>query len=215
MAERDRVEVRDSARESNAATASGDDAASHGLGVFFRELGFRPGLHILDLGALSGSTSLVIGRRGHHVHFADLASPCDLALQESAAAEGSASLFGADRMVREVLGYPNRTFDGVLAWNVLQQLEPVAMRAALDQILRVTRPSAPMHCVYQDVGPGGAPALRCELVSHELMRARPIADRNLSTGYTLKGLESIYSQFRYLCLFLRRRNGLQELIVAS
>ena len=182
---------------------------------FINGLGYGGERHILDLGPISGSTSMCIGRLGHHAHFADLATSCERAREQLTRADGMTSPSALDRFVRGILNYPARSFDGVLAWDVLQQLEKPGMHSVLDQLLRILRPDSRVHCIFQPNTGAGTPALRYGVTSESSFSAARAHDRVLAQQVALKDLETIFSRFHSLCIFLRRQGGFLEVLVSS
>ena len=189
--------------------------ASDSLRRFLSEFEYGSGRHILNLGPLSGMASQSIGRLGHHAHFVDIVRSCEGASEELVGSSEPTSPLAIERFVRNLLDYPPQSFDGVLAWNVFQQLDTPAMRSTLDQLVRIMRPGCPMHCVFRSGGAVGGPALNCGLASTGEFIVASYPGRMLEREVGIKDLESTFARFSSLCVFLERKGGFLEVLVKS
>ena len=189
--------------------------SSHGVEFFFQHLGDAQDLDILDLGMLSPETTAQLGELGHHLHYVSLAMSYDEARPTLAEQSGEMSRRAADRFVRQNLDFAPRSFDAVLVWDVLQQLDRPAMQSTIAQLARIVRPNSVMFCLFQEPADDGTISILDGSVnSPTSVRLHEVGRRRPRQVLTPRDLEFEFPQFRSVHFFLKR-DLLLEMLVLS
>ena len=138
--------------------------------------GLRPGRGrwLLDLGPAVGRNLEVYSRIASGVRFTDL-------LADAVDAEGSAVRSPAllPSSLERLLPLDRPLFDVVLAWDLLNYLDPRETSAVVERLIRVCRPGAALHAmVYTGDQMPGRP-LRCVLEAADAVRVEPLSEDRL------------------------------------
>ena len=200
-------------QDRRAGSLSGRQHESSGIQAFLGHLEGTSGLHILDLGAVSQDTASHLGRLGHHIHFVSLLHAFDTVHEAGLDSEGRMRSQAANRFVRSYLDYPKNSFDGVLAWDVLQHLDEVTMRTTIAYLSQIMRPDSIMLSLFHaDYAGGTHPVLNCSVISDETLVLREVGRRVSKWRTSVRDLELLFAEFRAVHFYLKR-DALFEVLV--
>lgn len=192
----------------------GASRKSHGIRSFFDHLSSYSGLRILDLGMLTQGTVRYLGGLGHRINFLSLIHSLDAAQARSMKADGHFNADLASRIVRMELEFPDDSFDAVLAWDVLQHLDRVAMRSAIARLFRIVRPNGVIFCLFHgDAGKAPIPYFNCGIDSTSTISIVEVGRRHASQEFSPRKLETLFPQFRAVHLYLKRDAILEVLAI--
>lgn len=156
---------------------------------------------VLDLGPASESSLRVYGRYARWVRFADLlsATPSD--------GEWSAAL-------ADIPEQPQRPYDLVFAWNVLDRLPPEARPDLISRLTAITAPDARLYVIVESGGDGPRPPLRFSLLDANRLSYEPVG-RPLPTRPPLlpAEVERLIAPFKVMRAFTSQI-GLREYVAA-
>ena len=190
-----------------------EDRVSHGIKGFIDCLGPPRGLDILDLGSISHGTANFLGQSGHHIHYVSMLHGFDAVRKQSLGEDGNITPSAANRFIRASLGFGKGRFHGVLAWDVLQHLDDITMRAAIAYLSKILLPNAAMFCIFHaDTKGEPIPVLSCSVKSHSTLRLREVGRRTPFQALSARGLETLFPQYRTVNLYLKRDAVLEVLV---
>src|SRR5580698_2068170 len=112
---------------------------SRGLEEFFGHIHGLSGLTLLDLGGATQQNVNFITDLGHRLYSENFLQ----ILGEASGTESLAEQANPGRIeyfLRQALDYPDRHFDGVLIWDVLEYLAPALLAAVIERLARIVRP---------------------------------------------------------------------------
>jgi hypothetical protein len=184
---------------------------SRGLEQFFGFFRGQAGLAMLDLGSACQENVNFITNLGHRFYAEDF-----LRLFEESFAEDQSDQSNPGRIdyfLRQSLDYPDEHFDGVMAWDVLEYLDPPLLAATVDRLLRVTKPGGYLLAFFHS-------ADRVDSVPYYAFRIQDL--RTLQVGesgirftphmFNNRGLEKLFQKSEWIKLFLTR-DRLREVLV--
>ena len=193
----------------------GPEWASSGIEGFLRHLRRPAGLHILDLGSISQGTARVLGERGHHIHCLSLLHGFDAVRESSMGEDGNVTPHAANRFVRTHLDFPKNSVHAVLAWDVLQHLDELTMRATIAFLSKLIRPNGIMFCLFHvDTTHETIPVLNCSMKSESTLQLSEVERRTPFRRYSVRNLEALFPQYRALH-FCLKRDAILEVLVFS
>jgi hypothetical protein len=184
---------------------------SRGLEQFFGSFRDQGGLSILDLGGACQENVNFITNLGHKFYSEDFLR----ILQETFADDNAAQSnpHHIDRFLQQCLDYPDEQFDGVLAWDVLEYMDPPLLLATVDRLTRILKPKGYLLAFFQSVD-------RQEAVTYHTFRIQDL--RTLQVGqygvrapsqqFNNRSLEKLFQKFESVKFFLTRER-LREVIV--
>lgn len=169
-----------------------------GLSALFDALS-PDGTHsILDLGPASGAHLVLLGRYASQIRFANLL--------------GSAAPGGEwEEAVRGLAANPERPYDVVLAWDVLDRLDPEGRAGLMARLVEVTAPRAR---IYTIAGGEAAerPALAFTLLDFDRVLERPTGVTTGTTQPLLPAqMERALAPFEVMSAFMLR-TGAREYV---
>jgi len=184
---------------------------SRGLEQFFGSFRNQTGLSILDLGGAHQENINFITSLGHKFFSEDFLRIFQETFGENIADQSNPGRI--DYFLRRSLEYPDEHFDGVLAWDALEYMEPALLAATADRLLRILKPKGYLLAIFhaaerqQTVPCYGfrIQDLRTLQVSQHGQRA---ASQQL---FNNRGLENLFQKFESVKLFLAR-DRLREVI---
>ena len=172
----------------------------------------RPGCRFWIWAALTRRTSILITSLGHKFYSEDFLRIFQETFGEDIADQSNPGRI--DYFLRRSLDYPDDQFDGVLAWDALEYMEPALLVATADRLLRILSPRG--ICWRSFIPPS---ASRSCLVTAFVFR---ICARCRSAGrasaprsqqlFNNRSLEKLFQKFESVKFFLARDN-LREVIV--
>jgi len=186
-----------------------DTRQSRGLDQFFGSFHGRAGLSILDLGGACQQNINFITSLGHRFYSEDFLR----IFQETFADVTDQSNPGQiDFFLRQSLEYPDEQFDGVLAWDLLEYLEPALLTATADRLLRVMKPQGCLLAFFQADERLRPPCVTFRIQDLNTLQVSQIAERPVSKQlFNNRNLEKLFQKFRSVKFFLTR-DSLREVI---
>ena len=189
-----------------------DTRQSRGLEQFFASFREQTGLSILDLGGARQENINFVTSLGHKFYSED----CLRIFQETFGHDvaDQANPGRIDYFLRQSLDYPEEQFDGVLAWDVLEYMEPPLLLATAERLWRVLKPHGYLLAFFQS-------ADRKETVPGYDFRIQDLRtlqvsrhDEHLPTQqlFNSRSLERLFQKFESVKFFLTR-DHLREVIV--
>ena len=172
---------------------------SPGLSALFDALA-PDGLHsILDLGPASGAHLVLLSRYASQIRFANLLT---------SAAPGS----GGYEAVRALAANPERPYDVVLAWDVLDRLDAEGRSSLMAKLMEVTAPRARVYAIAAGEGAARSAALAFTLLDFDRVLERPTGV-TIGTGQPLlpAQMERVLAPFEVKSAFMLR-TGAREYV---
>lgn len=185
---------------------------SRGLDQFFGSFRDQTGLSILDLSGAHQENINFITSLGHRFYSEDF-----LRIFQETFAEDIADQSNPGRIhyfLRQSLEYPDEQFDGVLAWDALEYMEPALLAATADQLLRILKPKGYMLAIFHS-------AERKQQVPNYSFRIQDLRTLQVSRHgeraasrqlFNNRSVEKLFHNFDSVKFFLTRDN-LREVIV--
>jgi hypothetical protein len=179
---------------------------SNGLDQFFTYIKGESGLSILDLAGVNQANVSYITNLGHRIYSEDFLRSLSLAGN----GEGQPRV---ENFLSQNLNHPEGSFDGVLAWDVLEYLSAPLLAATVERIFRVVKPGSYVFAVFQAQE-------KAQSVSQYVFRIQDsktllVADRGPRKPeqvFNNRSLEKLFQDFESLKFFLAR-DKLREVIV--
>lgn len=185
---------------------------SRGLDQFFSSFRDQTGLSILDLGGAFQDNINFITSLGHRFYSEDFLR----LFQESFGEELSdqANSGRIEYFLRQSLEYPDETFDGVLAWDVLEYMEPALLVATADRLLRVMKPEGYLLAFFRaEDKEKTAPYYTFRIQDVRTLQVTQHGSRAITRQpFNNRGLEKLFHNFQSVKFFLTRER-LREVIV--
>ncbi len=184
---------------------------SRGLEQFVGSFGENSGLAILDLGGANQENVNFITNLGHKFYSEDFLC----IFQE---------IFGGDRadqsnpsriesFLGKVLDYPDEQFDGVLAWDLLEYMEPALLTAAVDRLAHILKPKGYLLAFFHsDERMDTVPCYSFRIEDMRNLQVYEYSKRAPSQLFNNRRLEKLFQKFESVKLFLTRE-CLREVIV--
>lgn len=181
------------------AAAGPRERRSPGLAVLFDAL-VEDGRHsILDLGPASGAHLMVLGRYASQIRFANLLT---------SAAPGP----DWQEAVRALAPNPERPYDAVLAWDVLDRLDPEGRSILMARLTEVTAARARIHTIAGGEAAGAPAALAFTLLDLDRVLERPSGVTSAPGGPLLPAqMERVLAPFEVTSAFMLR-TGAREYV---
>ena len=188
--------------------------ASRGLEEFFHHIHGQSGLTLLDLGGATQQNVSFITDLGHRLYSEDFLR----ILNEACGSDGVAAQANPGRIeyfLRQSLDYPDRHFDGVLAWDVLEYLGPALLTAVMDRLHRIVRPGSYVLAFFHSDD-------KLELVPHYAFRIMDVKTLQVSEQGTRRpaqlfnnrSVERLFARCESVKFFLTR-DRLREVVVRA
>lgn len=185
---------------------------SSGLDQFFSAINGETGLSILDLTGINQANVSFITNLGHRLYSEDYLR----SLEHFVQVRGSDLDLGpvaVEAFLAENLLYPERSFDGVLLWDVLEYLEPPLLTATLERLHRITKPGGHLLAVFHSQERGVEfVQYRFRIRDARTLLLTPYGRRRTPQVFNNRTLERLFHCFGSLKFFLTREN-LRELLV--
>jgi hypothetical protein len=185
---------------------------SRGLEQFFMSFRDQAGLSILDLGGAHQENINFITNLGHRFYSEDFL----LLMRESfgGGVPEQSNTGRIDYFLRQGLAYPEGHFDGVLAWDVLEYMEPPLLLATTEELLRVLKPKGYLLAFFQSAERvQTAPCYDFRIHDARTLQVGQNGQRQVSPQLVNnRSLEKLFQKFESVKFFLTRER-LREVIV--
>jgi hypothetical protein len=185
---------------------------SRGLEQFFGSFRGQSGLSILDLGGACQENINFITSLGHTFYSEDFLRIFQETFGQDIADQSNPGRI--DYFLRQGLEYPDEQFDGVLAWDVLEYMEPALLSATADRLLRVMKPQGYLLAFFRsDDREKTAPCSTFRIQDLRTLQVGLHGERNISKQlFNNRSLEKLFQKFQSVKFFLTR-DRLREVIV--
>jgi hypothetical protein len=185
---------------------------SRGLDQFFGSYRDQTGLSILDLGGAHQENINFITSLGHKFYSEDFLRIFEETFGEDIADQSNPGRI--DYFLRRSLDYADEQFDGVLAWDALEYMEPALLAATAERLWRILKPKGYLLAIFH-------PAERKQTVPCYNFRIQD--PRTLQVGrhgeraaaqtlFNNRSVEKLFQKFESVKFFLAR-DSLREVIV--
>ncbi len=183
---------------------------SHGLDQFCASIAGATGLSILDLGGVSQQNVNFLTSRGHRLHSADFLRTLDAWLDT---AEGGETAL-ENSLLRECLNFPERSLDGILAWDALQFLPDPLLSSAVQRIHAVLKPQACLLAFFHaDEKLATVPSYSYRIGDASSLVLYPRGNRRRPPlFFNNRGIEKLFAAYHSVKFFLTR-DHLREVLV--
>jgi len=175
------------------------DRASPGLATYFQGVPEGTGLALLDLGLASDTQLKVYGRFARRARFAGLLPDPPLGERWTEALES-------------LPPNPDRPYDLVLAWDVLDRIGPEARPRLVQRLAELTAPGARLFTVVNLSGGATVEKLRFSALDEQHVREQVVGPPLPSYGHLLPAqLERLLRPFEVVHAYTLR-SGLREYV---
>lgn len=186
---------------------------SNGLEQFFSQIQGRPGLNILDLSGASQANIGFITNLGHKLYSEDLLQSLDLAFGEGDFFANQSASTRVEAFLEQSLSFPDNHLDGVLAWDVLEYVAPVLLKAVVERLYRIMKPRSYLQAMFhaeERVETIPAYHYRISDAGTLLLTFREM--RRPAQFFNNRAVEKVFESFEAVKFFLTR-DALREVIV--
>lgn len=185
---------------------------SRGLEQFFGSFRGQTGLSLLDLGGACQENVNFITSLGHKFYSEDFLRIFQETFGEDPADQSNPGRI--DYFLRQSLEYPDEQFDGVLAWDVLEYMEPALLSATADQLFRVLKPRGYLLAFFRsDAHETTAPRYTFRIQDLRTLQISHHGERPVSKQlFNNRSLEKLFQKFESVKFFLTK-DRLREVIV--
>jgi hypothetical protein len=186
----------------------GNEHQTLGLGSVLHELQRQHRPRVLDLGPALGASVEFLAGYSVQLFIADLYRSV-----RSSTGQLPPDAVRLHRSLEEQLPVPEEgPFDLVLAWDLLNYLDPDQLRTLGQHLGTLCRPGGQLFALIATRGPISDRPMNFEIVASDLLRYSPTAaTERAGPGYRETGLERLLDAFAVQTTFLLR-NGMQEYI---
>jgi hypothetical protein len=185
---------------------------SRGLEEFFGAIRNQSGLTLLDLGVATQQNITFITNLGHRLYSEDFLQ----ILNETFGMSDTVDQSNPGRIeyfLRQALDYPAEQFDGVLAWDVLEYLEPPLLAAVIERLKKIVRPRSYMLAFFHsDDKLASVPFYTFRIQDVNVLQVEQRGVRRPTQLFNNRGIEKMFSDFDSVKFFLTRER-LREVIV--
>ncbi len=184
---------------------------SRGLDQFFGSFRDQTGLSILDLGGACQENINLITSLGHKFYSEDFLRIFQETFGEDIADQSNPGRI--DYFLRRSLDYADDQFDGVLAWDALEYMEPALLAATAERLLRIVRPKGYLLAIFHSAErKQTVPCYTFRIQDPRTLRVSRQGDRARSQQlFNNRSLEKMFQKFESVKFFLTRDN-LREVI---
>ena len=185
---------------------------SRGLDQFFSSFRDQSGLAILDLGGAHQENINFITSLGHRFYSEDFLRIFHETFAEDIADQSNPGQI--HYFLRQSLEYPDDQFDGVLAWDALEYMEPALLTATADHLFRILKPKGYLLAIFH------SPERKQEVPNYSFriqdlrtLQVSRLGERPASRQlFNNRSVEKLFHNFESVKFFLTRDN-LREVIV--
>jgi hypothetical protein len=185
---------------------------SRGLDQFFGSFRDQTGLSILDLGGAFQENVNFITSLCHRFYSEDFLHLFQESFGDNLSDQANSGRI--EYFLRQSLEYPDGTFDGVLAWDVLEYMEPALLAATADRLRRVMKPEGYMLAFFRAEDKEKAvPYYTFRIQDLRTLQVSQHGSRTVvKQPFNNRGLEKLFQNFQSVKFFLTR-DRLREVIV--
>lgn len=185
---------------------------SRGVEQFFSSFRDQAGLSILDLGGARQENINFITSLGHKFYSEDFLRIFQETFGEDIADQSNPGRI--DYFLRRSLDYPDQHFDGVLAWDALEYMEPALLASTADRLFRVLKPKGYLLAIFHSAErKQTAPCYTFRIQDPRTLQVSRHGERIASQQlFNNRSLEKLFQQFESVKFFLAR-DSLREVIV--
>ena len=113
----------------------------------------------------------------------------------------------------QVFDYPDEQFDGVMAWDLLEYMEPALLSAAIDRLFRILKPKGYLLAFFHsDERLDTVPCYSFRIEDSRNLQVCEYGKRAPSQLFNNRRLEKLFQNFESVKFFLTR-DSLREVIV--
>jgi SAM-dependent methyltransferase len=195
------------------ADANGESGSrnSNGLNQFFLSIQDLENLSLLDFGGASQANVTFITNLGHRIYTEDVLRSIDDVFGSDP--EMQSNPVRVEMFLNQVLDFPEEHFDGVLVWDVLQFLSPVAAQAMVDRLRRVLRPQAYLLAFFNaNEKVPAVPEFTYRISDQKTLLLTQRGVRPPAQFFNNRNIEKLFQKYQSIKFFLTR-NSLREVIV--
>jgi hypothetical protein len=185
---------------------------SRGLDQFFGSFRNETGLSILDLGGACQDNVNFITSLGHKFYSEDFLRIFNETFGDDVADQSNPGRI--DFFLRKSLEYPDEHFDGVLAWDALEYMEPALLVAAAERLFRILKPKGYLLAIFHSAERKQmAPCYTFRIQDLKTLQVCQYGERAASQQlFNNRSLEKLFQKFESVKFFLAR-DSLREVIV--
>jgi hypothetical protein len=185
---------------------------SRGLDQFFGSFRDQTGLSILDLGGAHQENINFITSLGHKFYSEDFLRIFRETFGEDIADQTNPGRI--DYFLRRSLEYPDEHFDGVLAWDALEYMEPALLLATADRLWRILKPKGYLLAIFHSAERKQmVPCYSFRIQDPRTLQVSRQGERAASQQlFNNRSLEKLFHKFESVKFFLAR-DSLREVIV--
>jgi len=189
-----------------------DTRPSRGLDQFFGSFRDQTGLSMLDLGGARQENVNFITNLGHKFYSEDFLRIFQETFGEDIADQSNPGRI--DYFLRRSLDYADEQFDGVLAWDALEYMEPALLAATAERLLRILKPKGYLLAIFHSAERKQmAPCYSFRIQNARTLQAIRHGERAASQQlFNNRSLEKLFQKFESVKFFLAR-DSLREVIV--
>lgn len=195
-----------------ARTQAVETRQSRGLEQFFNCFRDQIGLSILDLGGAYQENVNFITNLGHKFHSEDFARIFHETFGQDIADQANPGRI--DYFLRQSLDYEAEQFDGVLAWDALEYMEPPLLAATVDRLLHILKPHGYLMAIFHPADrKTRVPCYTFRIQGPRSLQVTQTGERPPSQQvFNNRGVEKIFQNFESIRSFLSR-DSMREIIV--
>lgn len=185
---------------------------SRGLDQFFSAYRDETGLTILDLGGASQENINFITSLGHRFYSEDFLRIFQQTFGEDIADQANSGRI--EFFLSKSLDYPDEHFDGVLAWDALEYMEPALLAATAERLYRILKPKGYLSAIFHSAErKQTVPCYTFRILDLKTLQVTQSGERNASQQlFNNRSLEKLFQKFESVKFFLAR-DSLREVIV--
>jgi hypothetical protein len=196
------------------AQESGNTRTSRGLEEFFSHIHGQSGLTLLDLGGATQQNVTFITDLGHRLYSENFLQVLGEAAGDDSLAE-QANPGRIEYFLRQALDYPERHFDGVLVWDVLEYLAPALLTAVVERLHKIVRPGSCMLAFFHaDDKLEAVPYYAFRIQDVKSLQVSQQGTRRPVQLFNNRSLEKLFSRSESVKFFLTRER-LREVVVKA
>ena len=179
---------------------------SNGLDQFFSYIKGESGLSILDLAGVNQANVSFITNLGHKIYSEDFLRGLRVGANGDAQPR-------VDAFLSQNLNHREGSFDGVLAWDVLEYLSAPLLTATVERLARIVKPGSYLFAVFQAQEKSeSVPQYSFRIKDSKTLLIADRGHRKPEQVFNNRSLEKLFHGFESLKFFLAR-DKLREVIV--